>query len=54
MRRIDRMRNSARRRFRRPAADEVTPARQRGTLLVDIRPQVQRTRSSDAVASPIH
>jgi rhodanese-related sulfurtransferase len=43
MSRIDQVLDSARARLRRLAADEVPAALHRGALLVDIRPQAQRT-----------
>jgi rhodanese-related sulfurtransferase len=43
MSRIDQILDSARARLRRLAADEVPAALGRGALLVDIRPQAQRT-----------
>jgi rhodanese-related sulfurtransferase len=43
MSRIDQILDSARARLRRLAADEVPAALDRGALLVDIRPQAQRT-----------
>ena len=42
MSRIDQLLDSARKRLRRMAADEVPAALNRGALLVDIRPQAQR------------
>ena len=47
MSRIDRVLESARNRLRRLAADEVPAAVRRGALLVDIRPQAQRTREGE-------
>lgn len=47
MSRIDRVLAAARGRLRRLAADEVPDAVQRGALLVDIRPQAQRTREGE-------
>lgn len=47
MSRIDRVLNSARTRLRRLAAEEVPAALDRGALLVDIRPQAQRTREGE-------
>ena len=44
MSRIDQALESARARLRRLAPDEVPAALRRGALLVDIRPQAQRTR----------
>ena len=43
MSRIDQILNSSRARLRRLAADELPAALDRGALLVDIRPQAQRT-----------
>src|SRR6202453_1200932 len=43
MSRIDRVLNAARRRYRRIRADQVPEALQRGAVLVDIRPQAQRS-----------
>src|SRR5271169_1988684 len=43
MSRIDRVLNAARRRYRRLRADQVPEALQRGAVLVDIRPQAQRS-----------
>jgi rhodanese-related sulfurtransferase len=43
MSRIDQMLDTSRARLRRLAADEVPAALDRGALLVDIRPQAQRT-----------
>ena len=47
MSRIDQTLDSARARLRRLAADEVPAALGRGALLVDIRPQAQRTREGE-------
>ena len=47
MSRIDHVLESARNRLRRLAADEVSAAVRRGALLVDIRPQAQRTREGE-------
>jgi rhodanese-related sulfurtransferase len=47
MSRIDRVLESARTRLRRLAADEIPAALDRGALLVDIRPQAQRTREGE-------
>jgi rhodanese-related sulfurtransferase len=47
MSRIDGVLESARNRLRRLAADEVPAALRRGALLVDIRPQAQRTREGE-------
>ena len=47
MSRIDHVLESARNRLRRLAADEVPAALGRGALLVDIRPQAQRTREGE-------
>lgn len=47
MSRIDHVLESARNRLRRLAADEVPAALCRGALLVDIRPQAQRTREGE-------
>ncbi len=47
MSRIDQVLESARTRLRRLAADEVPAALRRGALLVDIRPQAQRTREGE-------
>jgi len=47
MSRIDHVLESARNRLRRLAADEVPAALRRGALLVDIRPQAQRTREGE-------
>jgi rhodanese-related sulfurtransferase len=47
MSRIDQVVAAARARLRRLAADEVPAALSRGALLVDIRPQAQRTREGD-------
>ena len=47
MSRIDHVLESARHRLRRLAADEVPAAVRRGALLVDIRPQAQRTREGE-------
>ena len=44
MRRIDRVLDAARRRYRRLTAAEVPGALRRGAVLVDIRPQAQRFR----------
>ncbi|MFZ0902550.1 MAG: sulfurtransferase, partial [Mycobacterium sp.] len=43
MSRIDQILDASRARLRRLAADEVPAALDRGALLVDIRPQAQRT-----------
>jgi rhodanese-related sulfurtransferase len=43
MSRIDRVLNAARRRYSRLRADQVPEALQRGAVLVDIRPQAQRS-----------
>jgi rhodanese-related sulfurtransferase len=45
--RIDRVLEAARARLRRLSAHEVPAALERGALLVDIRPQVQRNREGD-------
>jgi rhodanese-related sulfurtransferase len=45
--RIDHVLESARTRLRRLAADEVPAALDRGALLVDIRPQAQRSREGE-------
>lgn len=47
MSRIDQVVAEARARLRRLAADEVPAALSRGAVLVDIRPQAQRTREGD-------
>ncbi len=47
MSRIDRMLDRARNRYRRLFADEVPAALRRGAVLVDIRPQAQRTREGE-------
>jgi rhodanese-related sulfurtransferase len=47
MSRIDQALESARARLHRLAADEVPAALRRGALLVDIRPQAQRTREGE-------
>jgi rhodanese-related sulfurtransferase len=47
MSRIDHVLESARTRLRRLAADEIPAALNRGALLVDIRPQAQRTREGE-------
>jgi rhodanese-related sulfurtransferase len=47
MSRIDHALDTARARLHRLAADEVPAALRRGALLVDIRPQAQRTREGD-------
>jgi rhodanese-related sulfurtransferase len=47
MSRIDRVLGEARGRLRRLAADQVPAALQRGALLVDIRPQAQRSREGE-------
>ncbi len=47
MSRIDRVLESARNRLCRMAADEVPAALRRGALLVDIRPQAQRTHEGE-------
>ena len=47
MSRIDQALETARARLRRLAADELPAALRRGALLVDIRPQAQRTREGD-------
>jgi rhodanese-related sulfurtransferase len=47
MSRIDEVLDGARARLRRLAADEVPTALHRGALLVDIRPQEQRTREGN-------
>ena len=47
MSRIDQALETARARLRRLAAHELPAALQRGALLVDIRPQAQRTREGD-------
>jgi rhodanese-related sulfurtransferase len=47
MSRIDHVLGSARNWLRRLAADEVPAALRRGALLVDIRPQAQRTREGE-------
>jgi rhodanese-related sulfurtransferase len=47
MSRIDQVLDAARARLRRLAADEVPAALDRGALLVDIRPQGQRTREGE-------
>jgi rhodanese-related sulfurtransferase len=47
MSRIDRVLGAARGRLRRLAADQVPAALQRGALLVDIRPQAQRSREGE-------
>ena len=47
MSRIDQVLNTARSRLRRLAAGEVPAALDRGALLVDIRPQAQRTREGE-------
>src|SRR5271163_2645606 len=48
MSRIDRVLNAARRRYRRLSADELPEALQRGAVLVDIRPQAQRSSEGEA------
>lgn len=47
MSRIDVVLRSARRRYRRLAASEVPDALRRGAVLVDIRPQAQRSREGE-------
>ena len=47
MSRIDQALETARARLRRLAADELPAALRRGALLVDIRPQAQRTREGE-------
>ena len=47
MSRIDQVLDTARARLRRLAADELPAALSRGALLVDIRPQTQRTREGE-------
>lgn len=47
MSRIDQVLEAARTRLRRLAADDVPAALRRGALLVDIRPQAQRTREGE-------
>ncbi|OBJ62923.1 rhodanese-like domain-containing protein [Mycobacterium asiaticum] len=47
MSRIDRVLDEARRRYRRLPADQVPAALRRGAVLVDIRPQAQRTREGE-------
>jgi rhodanese-related sulfurtransferase len=47
MSRIDQVLETARARLRRLAADEVPAALHRGAVLVDIRPQAQRTREGE-------
>ena len=47
MSRIDEVLEAARARLRRLAANEVPAALRRGALLVDIRPQAQRTREGE-------
>jgi rhodanese-related sulfurtransferase len=51
MSRIDHILESARKRLRRLAAEEVPAALGRGALLVDIRPQAQRAREGELPAS---
>src|ERR1700723_4702691 len=51
MSRIDRVLDSARNRLRRMAAEELPAALRRGALLVDIRPQAQRTREGEVPES---
>jgi len=51
MSRIDQVLEAARTRLRRLAADEVPAALRRGALLVDIRPQAQRTREGEVPES---
>src|ERR1700720_2208802 len=51
MSRIDQVLAAARTRLRRLAADEVPAALRRGALLVDIRPQAQRTREGEVPES---
>lgn len=47
MSRIDRVLDAARSRYRRMPADQLPDALRRGALLVDIRPQAQRTREGE-------
>jgi rhodanese-related sulfurtransferase len=49
--RIDRVLETARGRLQRLTADEVPAALRRGALLVDIRPQAQRTREGEVPES---
>jgi rhodanese-related sulfurtransferase len=49
--RIEQVLESARAQLRRLAADEVPAALRRGALLVDIRPQAQRTREGEVPES---
>ena len=51
MSRIDQVLESARTRLRRLDADEVPSALRRGALLVDIRPQAQRTQEGEVPES---
>ena len=51
MSRIDQVLETARDRLRRLTADEVPAALSRGALLVDIRPQAQRTREGEVPES---
>ena len=51
MSRIDQALETARARLHRLAADEVPAALRRGALLVDIRPQAQRTREGEVPES---
>ena len=51
MSRIDQALQTARARLRRLAADELPAALSRGALLVDIRPQAQRTREGEGPES---